>query len=90
MYKVLIERTAERDLKRLEKDIFYRIIPVIKKLCGKRIKIFPPLSADGIRDHCLVKRALMVWRQYVRLVFWDVLDAEYFYAEIQFAQDINK
>jgi len=34
MYKVLIERTAERDLKRLEKDIFYRIIPVIKKLCG--------------------------------------------------------
>ncbi|MCD6217591.1 type II toxin-antitoxin system RelE/ParE family toxin [bacterium] len=32
MYKVLIERAAERELKRLERTAFDRIIPAIKKL----------------------------------------------------------
>lgn len=32
MYKVLIEHAVERDLKRLERSAFDKIIPVIKKL----------------------------------------------------------
>ena len=34
MHRILIERTAERDLKKLPEDVFNRIIPIIKSLSG--------------------------------------------------------
>ncbi len=32
MYKVLLERQAEKDLKRLPPDIFKRVLPLLKQL----------------------------------------------------------
>jgi mRNA interferase RelE/StbE len=32
MHRILIERTAEQDLKKLPKKVFNRIVPLIKKL----------------------------------------------------------